>query len=308
MCIIVWNIFRSWILRKSYKAFTLFEILLAMLLMAIIAVAVLPGITKNAEQQLFVTQLKLVQNDLKQTMLILTAKNRGRLSNVIGNSTYNTSNPLFPQQGGKDGYPQNQSAMDNLTFAYAIRSVLDTNCVYFQGAKKDPGTDKTSPAKQAQLFAERNPHFITGKNDAQLLYGNGSKDVQPANFAALNLKTGATVRPIIIRDASNRICISDSCVIGALEVDLNGTKRPNVVGKDIHFFWIVNTDDGIVPWGENATYDAFVNRILNGYSILHDSSINNSQCNPSGVGKFNSVDDSLGCTYNVLRDGKITYY
>ena len=141
-----------------------------------------------------------------------------------------------------------------------------------------------------------------------MLYTNKDHNNQPLYFAAINLKTGATVRPIIIRDASDNICISDNCVIGALEVDLNGTKRPNVVGKDIHFFWIVNTDDGIVPWGENATYDAFVSNILSGYSILHDPSINNSQCNPSGVGKFNSVDDSLGCTYNVLRDGKITYY
>ena len=151
MCIIVWNIFRSWILRKSYKAFTLFEILLAMLLMAIIAVAVLPAITKNAEQQLFVTQLKLVQNDLKQTMLILTAKNRGRLSNVFGNGAYHSGNPLYPNDS--EGAPSPKPAYQNLEFAFAIRSVLDASCVYFQGAKKNTGTDKTRPVKQAQLFS-----------------------------------------------------------------------------------------------------------------------------------------------------------
>ena len=67
-------------MKKIHQGFTLIEILLAMLLMGIIAVSVLPGVTKNAEQQLFITQLKKVQNDLQQAMLILSAKNTATLS------------------------------------------------------------------------------------------------------------------------------------------------------------------------------------------------------------------------------------
>ena len=115
----------------------------------------------------------------------------------------------------------------------------------------------------------------------------------PKNFAAMNLKNGATVRPVMNFDTANLntpICnqkqedISNIC--GYLEVDLNGTKNPNVVGKDIHRFWVVNTDDGIVPWGQD----------------------DGKKCELNNKGKFANKEASDGCTYRALLDGKMNYY
>ncbi len=298
-------------MRKLHKGFTLFEILLAMLLMAIIAVSILPGITKNAEQQLFVTQLKKVQNDLKQAMLIISAKNRNSLANVFNNPVYHESNPMWPTGSHSQLFPTKNNQERNLRFAYAIRSALDAHCVYYANAgtfgEKETGNKTTNPKEQAEIFANRNPHFMTGKDKNNQLY-SGDKDShtnnwpQPDNFAALNLKTGATVRPII----TDTNCRGD-IVCGALEVDLNGAKRPNVVGKDIHFFWIVNNDDGIVPWGENDIYDIASNVQKVSKDNLSTEINAAPTCTLNGK-KFNNIQSTLGCTYNILRDSKITYY
>ena len=273
-------------MKKSYRAFTLFEILLSMLLMAIIAVSILPGITKNAEQQLFVTQLKKVQNDLKQAMLIISARNKNDIRRVFNNPAYGANNPLFPPAGNR----QPGNALNNYTFALAIRSALDAHSVYFAGDDRTTGNQITSPSEQAQLFANRNPHYMDLNKTVLYNEQNGqiANFTPPANFAALNLKNGATVR-VVIRDNNDRNCNTPeggvNNVCGYLEVDLNGVKRPNVVGKDIHNFWIVNNDDGIVPWGEN----------------------DNQQCQLNN-GTFVNITNTLGCTYQVLSNGKITYY
>ena len=48
------------------KAFTLAELLITMLIFGILAVMIVPNVTQNAEKELFVTQLKKVQNDIQQ--------------------------------------------------------------------------------------------------------------------------------------------------------------------------------------------------------------------------------------------------
>ncbi len=295
-------------MKRLNKGFTLVEILLAMLLMGIIAVSVLPGITKNAEQQLFMTQLKKVQNELQQATLILLAKNRNDLSRVFTNADY---------QKGLTGTVFENDDMDdrrnNFIFAHAIKSALQAHCVYYQDDERDTNNNSTSPVKQAQLFANRNPHFmnidgINGNNAKQQLqlYSqniNNNTWAHPANFVAMNLKDGATVRPVI----TNVGCTNGN-VCGALEVDLNGTKNPNIVGRDIHFFWIVNSDDGIVPFGENTTYDNSINNIANNNGYLNFNGINITPCTKENSGKLSNFGAALGCTAKALQDGKIKYY
>ncbi len=63
-----------------------------------------------------------------------------------------------------------------------------------------------------------------------------------------------------------------------LDVDINGAKGPNQIGRDFFAFYITRT--GVVPQGGNN--DAHIN-----------------DCNASGYG--------YGCTSKVLNEGKINY-
>ena len=52
------------------KAFTLVELLLAMSLIAIISVMLIPNVAQNGEKELLATQIKKVNGDLQQAVLL----------------------------------------------------------------------------------------------------------------------------------------------------------------------------------------------------------------------------------------------
>ena len=72
-----------------------------------------------------------------------------------------------------------------------------------------------------------------------------------------------------------------------MEIDTNASKVPNIVGKDIHYFWIVDKD-GLVPFGE----------------------IDNSTCGEEDkkVKAGDSALQQMGCTFKLIQEGRITYY
>ena len=66
-------------LNKIKRAFTLAELLVAMLMFALIASMLIPNIAQNAEKNLFFTQIKKVQNDVQQALLVMMSENQGTL-------------------------------------------------------------------------------------------------------------------------------------------------------------------------------------------------------------------------------------
>ena len=58
-------------LSHKKKAFTLAELLVAMLVFGVIAAMLIPNVSNNAEKNLFATQLLKVQNDVQQALLLL---------------------------------------------------------------------------------------------------------------------------------------------------------------------------------------------------------------------------------------------
>ena len=227
-------------MKNIRRAFTLAELLIAMLVFAILAVLLVPNVTNNAERELFSTQLKKVQNDIQQAVLFVKSENQGSLQYFCS--------------GGGDA---SECFLENCIMKKLERNVKFTNADMggsnaCNGANK---TDKKNAQGQACVYSERNPLYMNKQpNNIPLPDAN--------NFNVVYLKNGATVNVFFnpacngqgvwgtnfITDApfQQRIC-------GYMEVDINAGKVPNVVGKDIHYFWI-DRQDGIVPFGENDEF------------------------------------------------------
>ena len=64
---------------NNKKAFTLIELLIAMLMVAILSVMLIPNIVKTGEKETFAAQLPKVQNDIQQALLLMMSQNSGSL-------------------------------------------------------------------------------------------------------------------------------------------------------------------------------------------------------------------------------------
>jgi len=214
-------------MNNNFKAFTLVEILIAMCLVAIVAVMLIPNIAQNSEKELLATQLKKAQNDVQQALLLMMAKNQGTLQAYCGGAD---SSACFIKELNE--YLEAKVAYDNTSTELHL---------------------KGSPGESREAFCARNPVFINGKKADFKAHGGTSCNI----FSAVNLKNGSTVSAQF-----NPACNTSGWDISAgfnsgneyslcgyIELDVNAEKGPNTVGKDIHYFWIIDKD-GLLPLGE----------------------------------------------------------
>lgn len=256
------------------KGFTLVELLVAMFIFAMIAVILIPNVTQSAEKNLFTTQLKKVHNDVQQAMLLLLAKNQGTFKTLcIGES----SNQCFIDS--LVGKP-----MDVATQTPGIQGFLEKRVVYSNTSNECETNEAKDPCAQKRAFEDKKPQFL---------------NKEPANFSAhanqfyaANLMNGATISVIYNANCNRKFSVQEDALItdyipvaadvcGYMEIDVNASKVPNTIGKDIHFFWIVD-GDGLVPFGE---IDKFT-------------------CKPNA----NNNSETMGCTYSIIQKGKIDFY
>ena len=260
-------------LSNKYSAFTLLELLLAMLIFSIIAVMLVPNITQDAEKELFATQVKKVQNDIQQAMLLIMAKNRNSLIGFCAGA--GGANACFIKNG--------------------IAAHLEKKIIFNDSFCSGDGSG-TEEGVACKGYSKREQIFLNG-NSATLPVNNPN-----TGFEAIRLKNGSTISVIF-----NSACNFADNVVGAqlpagvngcgyMEIDVNSEKSPNTVGKDIHYFWIIDKD-GLVPFGEI------------------DDGATCGNCNDSGVcakasypGADNTNSHNIGCTARVLNRGKIDYY
>lgn len=247
------------------------ELLIAMFVFSIIAVMLVPNVTQNAEKELFATQIKKVQNDVQQALLLMMAKHQNTLVGLFSAS------------------PSHDFINDT---SNGLRSHLETKVVFNHadgGAALDAG-------EAYRGYVEREPQYLNGANA-------GLAVNRTASFEAIRLKNGATISAVFNSSCTNAgnaegypgngLAAERTC--GYLEIDTNSEKSPNIVGKDIHYFWILDKD-GLVPFGELA----------DGTSCGGCTS--NVAC-PSGSFPQTQGDNAnLGCTARVLNRGSIDYY
>lgn len=267
------------------RAFTLAELLVAMFLFSFIAVLLIPNVTQNAEKSLFTTQLKKVQNDIQQAMLVMLTENQGTLQAMC--SSGNASK----------------------CFRNALAKKLEYRVMYDGGEKPDNCSDSKSElmnaCKQQEYYEERKPRLLDKRTPANF----GVNDEK--SYSAVNLKNGATVSVIFdpncqgpdTKTASipynlgaaatqTNVHTAPAKLCGYMEVDINAGKEPNMVGKDIHYFWIIDKD-GIVPFGE-----------IDEYKCCNDKTIKDLTDDEKAEFAINT----LGCTYRLIQDGTISYY
>ena len=277
----------------SKSAFTLAELLIAMAIFGFIAVTLVPNVTNNAERSLFTTQVKKVQNDIQQAILLIITKNQGSLSFVCNDPAGNT-HACFRDMIA--------SSLD--VFTVFGKNTTDRPDIIYNYSSSDSGPsvkkDIADPVKQKTAYQKRTPIFL-----------NGSQASFPVNYKssyeAANLKNGAMVSVYfdpacptdeIVAGVAGATLITygtSPVVCGYLEVDVNATKAPNVVGKDIHYFWIVDKD-GLVPFGE-------IDDLTCG--VLPEAGKTGVYTRPE---KSNVAKTNLGCTYRLMSRGKIDYY
>lgn len=261
---------------NNKKAFTLAELLVAMLMFALLAVVLIPNVAINAEKELFSVQLKKVQNDIQQAMLIMMSQNQGTLSLLCS------------------------GADSSKCFVGEIEEKLEKAVMYshsdYTNCNVADKSDKKSEQGQACAYMERQPMYMN-KGEVTL------DVIDKTKFQAINLKNGATASVIfdpacagasvdtvlyseVEADFKPRIC-------GYMEVDVNAAKVPNTVGKDIHYFWIVD-QDGIVPFGEIDNFTCGTYRTSGGIETKPQNETN--------------LVTQLGCTYRVLQKKKADFY
>ena len=271
-------------LSHKKKAFTLAELLVAMLVFGVIAAMLIPNVSNNAEKNLFATQLLKVQNDVQQALLLLMSENQGTLQALCSGT----------------------SASECLKGL--ISEKLESK-VEYSGAKEETGCDEKlkpdkNPCIQQAAFEARDPIFLNGdKPDEMLSWKKTEGDYK--GYSAVNLTNGATVSVVFapactsttqeglttFKADDDNLC-TKTC--GYIEIDINAGKKPNIVGKDIHYFWIVDKD-GLVPFGEidDATCGAV------------DDATGDVTTN---VTKATDSLTQFGCTFKLVQDGKINYY
>lgn len=285
------------IVKNIKYAFTLAELLIAMLIFALLAVMLVPNVTNNAEKELFSTQIMKVQNDIQQAMLMMLTQNQGSLRMLCaGGATPAEKNKCFVNEMAK-----------RLEKTVVYTNTDATSCSTQNYA------DKKSEKAQACQFQERKPQY-QNKSDAELKVNGGAGWEQA--FSAVNLKNGASVAAVfdpncnkgttasgenvtdwVINDVVDTVGIRPANICGYIEIDVNAGKVPNVVGKDIHYFWIVD-QDGIIPFGEVDIFSCGVVSTAEGSkgkitTAPKDSRVTNEQ---------------LGCTSRIMQRGKIDYY
>ena len=260
-------------INTNKKAFTLVELLIAMSLIAIISVMLIPNIAQSGEKELLATQIKKVNGDLQQAVLLVMAQNQGTLT---GFCSGNNGNACFIKE---------------LSRYLEYKAVFDSTDLPDVNGNPPNNNDENQPKQTVAYdgFCNRELIYISGK---EVTTPFNSQDCTDGNFNAVHLKNGATVSARF--DANCNGITNDNKDIltgfntdnsynlcGYIEVDVNSEKGPNTIGKDVHFFWIIDKD-GLLPIGE---VDA---------AICNNCTDANAEC--------------MGCTARVLRMGRIDYY
>ncbi len=253
--------------------FTIAELTIAMMLVAAIAMIMMPTLMQNYEKQVFVTSLKKTYTMLEQTnQAVSLLKAQGRIQAGLS---------------PKDSFKAALNATTKLaTPANAARYLeeYDIKGVNYFGTGNE----------QAKLLA-RQGCLAQGTDSACLTYVNsmcnGAADVDACKADAklmcgncAVLKSGT----FIFYEAPNTII-----------VDVNGRKNPNTVGKDVYYFSI---NDASIYVDNGTTYEMDSN-------LMEVVPFVGGSCPTSkGTSCSASPDACKGCAKNVLSTNKIDYY
>jgi len=118
---------------------------------------------------------------------------------------------------------------------------------------RDKYLEKLSYIKSCEFGTSRGNCFVGGADSIHHLNGADYPDIWMSEAGAI-LNNGTAV--VFYSSSSDCAGIRHGIQkCGDIDVDVNGPKKPNVIGKDIYFISVKK--DGILPWGTSG--DNYVN-------------------------------------------------
>ena len=191
---------------KEYKAFTLAEVLITLVIIGVIAAMTVPAILQSTQKQELVSGLRKAHSTL--------------------------SNALY-KMNENNGYPQGDyTYLDDVRFMDEFIRVTNV-------AKKcsniDDCWDYTNKYKRLNNSFADTP---------------GGSALNTADGMLWEFHKNAHVYGLSSEDEEN--------MMGRVMVDVNGHRKPNKIGYDVFFFYLVS-DKGIVPAGSANTSDCAKN-------------------------------------------------
>ena len=212
---------------KKFKAFTLAEVLVTLGIIGVVSAMTVPTLMQNYQRQSYVTQLHKVYNELGQAA-----------------ERYKADNNLVSLREGR--IMGNKDEVHNFVLQY-FKVVKDCGGSYIP------------------CFAQKYTS-IDGSSTTNLRSNECLATVVLASGAALCFDTGAATSVGATEDINGDGKVDENDVIRnngvnagmaiTVEVDVNGTKGPNVAGRDL--FSIDVAPNGLVydsKWTDSSTVD-----------------------------------------------------
>ena len=193
---------------KKYLAFTLAEVLIVLGIIGIVAELTIPTLMQNTQQKVAVTQLKKAFSTLSQAYTMAVQENG--TPDTWGLSDYSDA-----------AQPGSKVIIDKLAPYLRVQKSCGTGA----------GCFATGPYKRLKTADTFDPNT---SSETKILLADGVSMTAWSGWASCG---GAF--------AGAPLSMQNIC--GSLEVDINGSKKPNQDGVDYFVFWL--TESGIVPNG-----------------------------------------------------------
>ena len=219
-------------------AFTMAEILLSLTIIGVVAAITLPSLTGNINERTWNTQRKALYARFSQAIALMPALNGyGTLTeDESGSVTEDTAAETFVTAG--------------LSKVLKINNICDNDHLYDCGFSSSITTLKAEKISLPKSFGDLNPEMLTGIS----AFSYSMTDVKAAAFETANGESVLTFyNPNCKMDfngtmdgsggtywfAQPNVCVN-------FVYDLNGSKGPNTVGKDIGVIGAIYPSDTVV--------------------------------------------------------------
>ena len=217
-------------------AFTLAEVLIVLGIMGIIAEMVMPGMVVNTQKRTYAASLKKAYSIFAQATLSIANDCGGDIMGCITSATMSADN--------------DETSRKELAALYKAKLKIGKDC-----------TDDTTLG----CFANVTYRYLKGTGYKNL---SSTSSASYFNGTRMLLSDGTAV-------AFDWSGTSSETELFTIDVDINGAKQPNQLGKDFFNFVYVPAKKNIIPRADD-------------------------DCTTSASG--------WGCADLIIRDGEITYY
>ena len=234
---------------KSASAFTMAEILLSLTIIGVVAAITLPSLTGNINERTWNTQRKALYARFSQALALMP--------NLNG---YGTLHAAGTDASGSSFDAEDDAAMAFLTDG--LTKVLKTTNLCDADALADCGIPDTITAMNGDVISNFNTspyNTLVGFNSMfNGTWNDGTSGATNYTYEQLDTKAAAfeTANGESILVYYNPNCVSDMNETGwhytqpkmcaNFVYDLNGSKGPNTVGKDIGVMSVIYPSDSVV--------------------------------------------------------------